>query len=101
MLAALTLLGVTVWLWQTRRAAWVWLVTGLPMLWMYVMSVWALAEYILPALEGGGIPTNPVTWVAVLLVFLAVMVLIEAVRAIVASLSRPGLPPDPAGVPAG
>ena len=28
LLAALTLLGVTVWLWRTRRAWWVWLVTG-------------------------------------------------------------------------
>ena len=30
LLAALTLLGVTVWLWRTRREAWVWLVTGVP-----------------------------------------------------------------------
>ena len=28
LLAALTLLGVTVWLWRTRRARWVWIVTG-------------------------------------------------------------------------
>ena len=42
LLAALTLLGVTVWLWRTRRKAWVWLVAGLPATGMYVMSTWAL-----------------------------------------------------------
>ena len=42
LLAALTLLGVTVWLWRTRRETWVWLVTGLPCVWMYAMSSWAL-----------------------------------------------------------
>ena len=41
LLAALTLVGVTVWLWRTRRAAWVWLVTGLPAAWMYFVSIWA------------------------------------------------------------
>ena len=46
LLAALTLIGVTVWLWQTRRAWWVWLVTGLPAALMYVMSTWALVSMI-------------------------------------------------------
>jgi carbon starvation protein len=44
LLAALTLLSVTVWLWRTRRATWVWFVTGIPTVWMYVVSVWALAS---------------------------------------------------------
>jgi len=42
LLAAITLLGVTVWLWRTRRAWWVWPVVGLPTVVMYVMSTWAL-----------------------------------------------------------
>ncbi len=46
LLAALTLLGITVWLWQTRRAWWVWLVAGLPTAWMYAMSSWALWQII-------------------------------------------------------
>jgi len=34
LLAALALLCVLTWLWQTRRAFWVWPVVGLPMAWM-------------------------------------------------------------------
>ena len=45
LLAALTLLGVTVWLWKTRRAMWVWPVVGLPAVWMYAMSTWALDQH--------------------------------------------------------
>ena len=44
LLAALTLLGVTVWLWRTRKAIWVWFVTGIPTVWMYAMSSWALVN---------------------------------------------------------
>jgi carbon starvation protein len=51
LLAALTLLGITVWLWQTRRAWWVWLVAGIPTVWMYVMSSWALVLNITENLE--------------------------------------------------
>lgn len=46
LLAALTLLGVTVWLWRTRRQIWVLFVVGLPTLFMYVMSTWALGRMI-------------------------------------------------------
>lgn len=46
LLAALTLLGITVWLWRTRRAWWVWLVAGIPTVWMYAMSSWALVQII-------------------------------------------------------
>ncbi len=49
LLAALTLLGVTVWLWRTRRSPLVWLVTGVPTVVMYTMSTWALAQLTLPA----------------------------------------------------
>ncbi len=40
LLAALTLIGVTVWLWRTRRALWVFVVTGVPAVFMYAMSAW-------------------------------------------------------------
>lgn len=46
LLAALALIGVTVWLWRTRRATWVWFVTGIPTVFMYTMSTWALIRLI-------------------------------------------------------
>jgi len=93
LLAALTLLGVTVWLWRTRRAAWVWLVTGLPTLFMYTMSTWALAMMTLPNFRGADglvLPADPVPWAGLVLLALAAVMLVEAVRAIV-------LPAGPAG----
>lgn len=80
LLAALTLLGVTVWLWRSRRARWAWFVTGLPCAFMYVMSVWALAAIIRQEFARGA--TSPVPWVGVVLVGLALLMLVEAVRAI-------------------
>jgi carbon starvation protein len=83
LLAALTLLGVTVWLWRTRRAMWVWLVTGLPCVWMYTMSSWALivmtqAKFI----NKDGqyhMTSDPVAWAGVVLLALAALMLVEAI----------------------
>ncbi|MFM7183957.1 MAG: carbon starvation protein A [Planctomycetota bacterium] len=92
LLAALTLLGVTVWLWRTRRETWIWAVTGLPTAFMYVMSTWALAGMTLPKFRGpdGGwiAPADPVPWAGVVLLVLAAVMLVEAVRAIAG-----GVPP--------
>jgi len=85
LLAALTLLGVTVWLWRTRRETWVWLVTGLPTAFMYVMSTWALVTLTLPRFrtpEGWVAPTDPVPWVGLVLLVLAAVMLVEAIRAL-------------------
>jgi carbon starvation protein len=85
LLAALTLLGITVWLWRTRRAPWVWLVTGLPTLWMYVMSTWALVDLTWKKFHVDGVLTitaDPVPWAGVVLVVLAALMLMEAVIAI-------------------
>jgi carbon starvation protein len=80
LLAALALVGVTVWLWRTYRQRWVWFVTGLPAVAMYVMSMWALLRFVRDGfLSGKGMPTNPVPWAALVLVGLAVLVLVEAV----------------------
>jgi carbon starvation protein len=85
LLAALTLLGITVWLWKTHRAAWVWLVVGLPAAWMYAMSTWALLEMVrgnfAPGKPGWQAPT---TYVGLVLVGLAVLMLIEALRVLLA-----------------
>ncbi len=108
LLAALTLLGVTVWLWQTRRAWWVWLVTGLPAALMYLMSTWALLLTIRGELvpaeradQGVSVPTSPVFWVAVMLVVLATLMLVEAARVIWGRSDRSGgSPPLGQGVAA-
>ncbi len=91
LLAALTLIGVTVWLWQTRRQKWVFLVCGLPTVIMYVMSTWALVRIIrrelTPWVEQGfafGSLTT-VGVVAVVLVGLAMLMLVDAVLVFVGS----------------
>lgn len=81
LLAALTLLGVTVWLWKTRRAIWVFFVTGLPAVFMYVMSSWALAS-IVQAKFAGGLSSDPVAWIALVLLVLAALMLLEGVYAL-------------------
>ena len=86
LLAALTLLGVTVWLWRTRREAWVWLVTGVPTAFMYAMSTWALASLTLPRFRGADgwtLPADPVPWAGLVLLALAAVMLVEAILAIV------------------
>ena len=105
LLAALTLLGVTVWLWRTRRARWVWIVTGIPTVWMYTMSTWALVAMTWPKFrtsEGQlNLPADPVAWAGVVLVVLAALMLVEAIRIILGSGTPPraheALAPQPAG----
>lgn len=86
LLAALALLGVTVWLHRTVRARWVWTVTGLPAAFMYLMSMWALVSFIRSGFFGAGwvpkLPGDPVPWVALILAGLALLVLVEAVRVV-------------------
>jgi carbon starvation protein len=92
LLAALTLLGVTVWLWRTRRARWVWFVTGLPTLFMFAMSNWALLTIIRDAyVKGQGL--SAVTAVAALLVVLAALMLLEAMIVLSRSVNPPTAPP--------
>ena len=102
LLAALTLLGVTVWLWRTRREAWVWLVTGLPTAFMYVMSTWALVSMTLPRFrgtEGVVFPTDPVPWAGLVLLALSTVMLVEAVLAVIGPRQPPTRSrlPSPAG----
>jgi carbon starvation protein len=101
LLAALTLLGVTVWLWRTRRAWWVWVVTGLPTVWMYTMSTWALIALTFPAFYKDGkltMPQDVVPWAGVVLMILAAVMLFEAIRVIM-SLGSPPVGPEPKLVP--
>ncbi|MFN0050907.1 MAG: carbon starvation protein A [Planctomycetales bacterium] len=98
LLAALTLLGVTVWLWRTYRAKWVLAVTGLPCVWMYAMSMWALVRILWPL--GAGLAqaietrtltpvNNPVPWVALVLATLGGLMLAEAARIVLSGLGSP------------
>lgn len=99
LLAALTLLGVTVWLWRTRRARWVWFVTGLPGAFMYVISVWELLRTVRINFAGG-LNANPVPWVSLILVALAALMLVEAVLVFISARPRTPRTPEPAPVPA-
>jgi len=106
LLAALTLIGVTVWLWRTQRAKWVWFVTGIPTVWMYVMSIWALAriinrDLVVPLGETGLWTSNPVPYVALVLVGLALLMLVEAVIVIFRpNTNRPNQGLETAALPA-
>lgn len=102
LLAALALIGITVWLWRTYRAWWVWVVTGIPTVFMYVMSAWALLRFVKAGFvnhEGRFVVANSVVpWVALVLVGLALMLLVEAVR--VFTVRTPIPPAESHAVPA-
>lgn len=96
LLAALTLLGITVWLWRTRRQRWVWAVTGIPTVVMYVMSSWALVSLVMRSSSDPA--AKPVFVVGVILLGLAGLMLVEAAAAFRAE--RPSPPaPQPAQAP--
>ena len=101
LLAALTLLGVTVWLWRTRRQVWVLFVTGIPTVFMYTMSTWALVRMIFSTLNEIQTTPNPqqikyiLLGISSLLVVLALAMLVEAVLALMKfddGRSRPNAP---------
>lgn len=99
LLAALVLLGATIWLWNTRRAWWPWLVVGVPMLWMYIISVWALSDIVRAHLRAG--PWwRPVPCIAMLLLVLAGLMMIEAIRAVLRGRVELGPPHSTEPVPA-
>jgi carbon starvation protein len=99
LLAALTLLGVTVWLWRTYKARWVLIVTGIPCVFMYVMSMWALISMLWPlgsALTAGKFDAtpvgDPVAWVALVLATLGALLLAEALRIVLGGFASPPAP---------
>lgn len=96
LLAALTLLGVTVWQWRTRREAWIPLVLGIPTAFMYAMSVWAISALTFPAFGGAGggwrLPAEPTPWIGLVLLALSATMAVEALRALATPRG-----PDPAG----
>jgi carbon starvation protein len=99
LLAALTLLGVTVWLWKTYRAIWVIPVVGIPMVWMYCVSVYALLTMVLAAFAKG-IPKDPVPYVGIILTLLAALMAVEAYRSLRGIRPAPPRPLETEPVPA-
>ncbi|MBI4559531.1 MAG: carbon starvation protein A, partial [Candidatus Hydrogenedentes bacterium] len=104
LLAALTLVGVTVWLWRTYQARWVWFVAGIPTVFMYCMSGWALLRYVRYGFFSAewqykGLPGEAVPWAALVLVALAALLFLEAVRVFLGG-TRPPVQRQPEPVPA-
>ncbi|MBI4396621.1 MAG: carbon starvation protein A, partial [Elusimicrobia bacterium] len=99
LLAALTLLGLTLWLKRTKR---VWLVTAVPMGFMITMTIWSLLRTIRPwagNLFGGRFRWETVPVVALVLLALALLLLWESVRSLKSSKGTEAAPlPDFEGV---
>lgn len=80
LLAALALLGISVWLFKTARRKWVWIVTLIPALWMFLMSNWALILLITNSWFTNhrlSLNTNPVPIVSLILLLLSCILVVE------------------------
>jgi carbon starvation protein len=89
LLAALTLVTITVWLKRTRRP---WLITAIPAAFMLTMTIWSLLLTIGPwlsALAGGQPAVNGIAVIALLLLAIAVLVLVEGAKALSRSRTAP------------
>lgn len=97
LLAALALIGITVWLLNSRKDSKVWLVSFFPAVWMFCMSNWALIIAIRDAwiLNKPGIHVA-VPWASLVLVVLAVLVAVETFVSIWGRPSTPKLAVKPA-----
>lgn len=85
LLAALALVGITVWLYKTAKFKYAWVATFIPALWMFLMSTWAL----LVLMKGGwyksgyfALTSDPIPYIALVLFLLAVALVAETVYAL-------------------
>jgi carbon starvation protein len=85
LLAALALIGITVWLYKTAKFRYAWVTTFVPALWMFIMSTWALVSLI----KGGwfksgyfALTSDPIPYVSLVLFILAVGLVSETVFAL-------------------
>ncbi|MCL2258962.1 MAG: hypothetical protein FWC18_03945 [Cystobacterineae bacterium] len=87
LLAALALIGVSIWLKNESKRAYVWLAAFFPALWMFAISIWALA---IAVYEGWvlktGHPLIPV--ISTVLIVLALMVGFETTLAMLPKKKR-------------
>ncbi|HET7839314.1 MAG TPA: carbon starvation CstA family protein, partial [Rectinemataceae bacterium] len=97
LLAALALVGVTVWLINSRPLSKVWLVPFLPAVWMFSISNWALVRSVFDGWvwhTAGVHPAVPV--VSLVLIILSVLMAVETIVAIGTKKAKPQLSPKPA-----
>ena len=81
LLAALALIGISIWLYNTRRESKVWMAACIPAVLMFLMSNWALMLSIYDGwVLGLGHPAVPV--VSVILVILSVLVAFETIYSV-------------------
>lgn len=76
LLAALTLLGITVWLKKKGKRWWI---TALPMAFMLVMTLWSL---VLMSIHPPGFKSEIIRGIAVVLLGLAILLVLEAMKAL-------------------
>lgn len=91
LLASLALLGVTVWAVRGLKNRWIAMICGVPMVFMYVTCIYALVLLVKSSFFRQGvfmINTDPVPWISVILIGLAVLMLIEAVRSLFANTAK-------------
>ena len=95
LLAALALVGITVWLQKTSKNKKAWLVACIPSALMFTMSVWALYNTFIAYTVKDGVFVMPagtnivVPALSLLYIFLAVWVVFECVPAIVENAKHP------------
>ena len=77
--------------------------TGIPTVWMYTMSIWALGTMVYAKLKAAfadGFKFDPVPWIGLVLILLALLMLIEAIVVIAGTFgggSGGGRKPEPQG----
>ncbi|MCG0275951.1 MAG: hypothetical protein L5655_07295 [Thermosediminibacteraceae bacterium] len=95
LLAALTLVGITVWLQRTAKNPRAWLATFIPTIFMFTMSTWALINTMASYTFKDGafvIPSGSnivVPLLCVIYIILAIWVVIECAPAIIRNARRP------------
>lgn len=82
LLAALALIGITVWLFKTNSKSKAWLVSFIPASIMFIMSNWALVRDVINGwVKGQGHPSIPI--VSMILIILSVLVAVETYNALI------------------
>lgn len=101
LLAALGLIGITVWLYRTQGQRWVWYVAGLPTVLMYItssMALWGFIQQGFAPESGFTLAAGSVAWAALLLLGLALLMLVEAIKVFRGGTRHPGEPQAVAAV---
>lgn len=79
LLAALALLVITVWIWRTTGKRWIFAVAGIPCVFMYITSCWALVTILSRGISLG--TSIPILVIGGFLLLLALWMIVEAMMA--------------------